>query len=71
MIFVVLLPFTYALLTSIIFGLLVIAILSYYIAKDHGLNMPQTVLEHLAVTVLVLIVSQIVGVSIRMAFNMQ
>ncbi|MCX6769260.1 MAG: hypothetical protein NT051_01120 [Candidatus Micrarchaeota archaeon] len=63
--FVVFLPFPYALMASIITGLLVIALLSYFIAKEQGLDARRTVIEHLAVTALVLIVSQLVGSSIR------
>ncbi|MFH0834730.1 MAG: hypothetical protein V1881_00095 [Candidatus Micrarchaeota archaeon] len=63
--FVVLLPFTYALAASIVIGMLVITILSYFIALEHGLDARRTVAEHLAVAVLVLIVSQVVGSLIR------
>ena len=67
--FVVLLPFPYALAASVIIGMLVIALLSYFIAKEQGLDARRTVAEHLAVAALVLIVSQLIGSSIRMMFN--
>jgi vacuolar iron transporter family protein len=67
--FVAFLPFPYALAASVIVGLLVIALLSYFIAKEQGLDARRTVAEHLAVTVLVLIVSQLVGSSIRGMFS--
>lgn len=65
---VIFLPFPYALTASIIAGLLVIALLSYFIAKEHGVDARRAVAEHLAVTVGVLVVSQLVGASIRAAF---
>ena len=46
-----------------------IALLSYFIAKERGLDARRTVAEHLAVTVLVLIVSQLAGSSIRELFH--
>lgn len=64
-VFVVLLPFPYALTASIIIGMLVIALLSYFIALEHGLDARHTVVEHLAVAVLVLVVSQLAGSLIR------
>ena len=67
-VFVVLLPFQYALAASVIAGMLVIALLSYFIAAEHGLDARRAVAEHLAVTALVLIVSQLVGSTIRATF---
>ena len=64
-VFVVLLPFQYALAASVIAGMLVIAVLSYFIAIEHGMGARRAVAEHLAVTALVLIVSQLIGSSIR------
>jgi len=68
-VFVVLLPFPYALTASVITGLLVIAVLSYFIAKEHSLDARRVVAEHLAVAALVLVVSQLVGSSIRELFH--
>ena len=68
-VFVVLLPFSYALAASVITGMVVIALLSYFIAVEHGLDVRRTLAEHLVVTVLVLIVSQLVGSSIREMFH--
>ena len=68
-VFVVLLPFEYALAASVIAGMLVIALLSYFIAAEHGLDARRAVAEHLAVTALVLIVSQLVGFSIHELFH--
>jgi hypothetical protein len=67
-VFVVLLPFAYALIASIITGMLVIALLSYFIAIEHGWDARRAVAEHLAVAALVLIVSQLVGSTIRQMF---
>lgn len=64
-VFVVLLPFEYALAASVITGLLMIALLSYFIATEHGLDARRAVAEHLAVTGVVLVVSQLIGFSIR------
>jgi len=63
--FVVFMPFMYALIASIITGMFVIALVSYFIAKEHGLDARRIVAEHLAITVLVLIASQLIGSSIR------
>lgn len=67
--FVLLLPFQYALAASVITGIAVIALLSYFIAVEHGLKVGRTVAEHLVVTALVLVVSQLVGASIREMFH--
>ncbi|VVC03585.1 Uncharacterised protein [Candidatus Burarchaeum australiense] len=68
-VFVIFLPLTYAILASIIVGMLVIAVLSFFIAKEHGLNAPRAVVEHLAVAALVLVVSQLVGSAIHALFH--
>ena len=63
--FVIFLPISYAILAAIITGMAVLAILSYFIAKNHGFDPGRTVAEHLAVAGLVLIVSQLIGASIK------
>ena len=68
-VFVVFLPFPYALIASLITGMLVIALLSYFIATERGLDARRTVAEHLAVAALVLVVSQLIGSSIREMFH--
>lgn len=62
--FVVVLPLPYAIAASIIFGLVVMAVLSYLIAKTHNMNPAQVVAEHLTVTILILVASQLIGSSI-------
>lgn len=66
--FVVFLPMGYAIIASVAVGLTIIAALSYFIAKAHKLDPYRTVAEHLIVAVLVLIVSQIIGSSIKTLF---
>jgi len=68
-VFVVALPLQYAIATSIVFGMIVIAVLSYLIAKTHGLNPGRIVAEHLGVTIGILVASQIIGSSIRALFG--
>ena len=55
------LPLRYAIAVSVIFGLAIIAVLSYFIAKTHDMNPGHTVAEHLVVTMAVLVASQIIG----------
>jgi CBS domain containing-hemolysin-like protein len=64
-VFVIFLPISYAIGAAVIIGMAVLAILSYFIAKDRGLNPGRSVTEHLAVAALVLIVSQLIGASIK------
>jgi|SRR5208283_2310739 len=68
-VFVVALPLPYAVAISIFFGLAVIAVLSYLIAKSHGLNPSRVVAEHLIVMILVVFASQLIGSSIRALFS--
>jgi VIT1/CCC1 family predicted Fe2+/Mn2+ transporter len=63
--FVIFLPMTYAIIASVVVGLAILAILSYLIAKAHKLNPYRNVVEHLVVAILVLIVSQLIGSSIK------
>lgn len=68
-VFVVFLPLPYAIAASIAFGLVVLAVLSYLIAKTHNLNPGRVVAEHLVVTVAILVASQLIGSSIRALFG--
>ncbi len=68
-VFVIFLPLSYAIIASIIIGMVVLAILSYFIAKAHDLNPGRSVAEHLVVAALVVIVSQLVGASIKSLFH--
>jgi VIT1/CCC1 family predicted Fe2+/Mn2+ transporter len=67
--FVVLLPMQYAIAASIILGLAIVGVLSYFIAKSHGRDTGRSVAEHLLVTILVLVASQLIGSGIRAAFS--
>lgn len=67
--FVLALPMPYAIATSIVLGMAIIAVLSYFIAKTHHLSPSRVIAEHLAVTLLVLVASQLVGSSIRALFS--
>jgi VIT1/CCC1 family predicted Fe2+/Mn2+ transporter len=64
-VFVIVLPLPYAIAASIIFGLVVLAVLSYLIAKFHGLDPGREVVAHLVVAILVIVASQLIGSSIR------
>lgn len=66
--FVLFLPVPYAIAASVILGLAVIAVLSYFIAKSRGINPHGAVAEHLVIAALVLVVSLIVGASIKAWF---
>ncbi len=67
--FVVALPLDYAIAVSVVFGLAVIAVLSYLIAKSYGMDTNRVVAEHLIVTGLVLVASQLIGSSIKALFS--
>jgi hypothetical protein len=66
---VVTLPLAYAIAVSIVISLAILAVLSYLIAKNHGLDPVHTVAEHLIVAGLVMVASQLVGSSIRALFS--
>jgi VIT1/CCC1 family predicted Fe2+/Mn2+ transporter len=54
---VVFLPINYAVILSIIFGVSLLSVLSYFIAKEQKTNPYKSILEHLAIAVLVIVVS--------------
>jgi|GEM_PF-3040867 len=56
-VFVILLPLAWAIALSIIFGLIVIGIISYQIAVHHKENILRAVASHLAITLIVIIIS--------------
>ena len=59
------LPLDYAIAASVVYGLAVIAVLSYLIAKSYRMDTGHVVAEHLIVTGLVLVASHLIGSSIR------
>jgi len=62
---VIVFPLSYAIVASIILSLIVLAALSYLIAISHGLNPGRVVVEHLAIAILVMVASQLIGSVIR------
>ena len=54
---VVFLPIDYAVIFSIIYGISLLSILSYFIAKEQKANPYLSILEHVTIAVLVIIVS--------------
>lgn len=69
MVFVVALPLPHAMAMSIILGLVILAVLSYFIAKSHNQNPGRSVAYHLAVAILVLMASQLIGSTIKALFS--
>ena len=51
------LPINYAVIVSIIFGISLLSVLSYFIAKEQKTNPYMSILEHLAIAILVIVVS--------------
>ena len=62
------LPLAYAIAASIVIGMVILAVLSYYIAITHDLKPGRSVVEHLVVAMLVLVASQLIGSTIRALF---
>ena len=58
---VLLLPIHFAIFSSILWGLFLITSLSYYIAKQQGIKPLNVVLEHVAITVVVIVITYYVG----------
>jgi len=54
---VVFLPINYAVIISIIYGISLLSVLSYFIAKEQKSNPYLSILEHVAITILVIAVS--------------
>jgi VIT1/CCC1 family predicted Fe2+/Mn2+ transporter len=68
-VFVLVLPPPYSIAASIIFGLIVMAALSYLIARSHGMDPRRVVAEHLIVMISIVLTSQFLGSAIRALFN--
>lgn len=58
---VALLPLNIAVLSSVAWGLLLLGFMSYIIAKDRGMRPYKTMIEHLAVAIIVLLASNFIG----------
>ena len=54
---VLLLPIEYAIIFSIVWGLLLLAVLSYFISKEQEVNPYMAIFKHISIAVLVIIVS--------------
>lgn len=65
----IVLPFTYAILMSIVWGIVVVGIVSYSIAKKNKENYIVAVVEHLGITVIVIMLTNCVGYIIRSCFS--
>jgi len=59
--FVLLLPIPFALVLSLIWGLSLLTILSYYIAKEQHVNPFKAIFEHLGIAVIVIIISNFIS----------
>ena len=66
---VLLLDLPIAVIVSVIWGLLILGIISYYIAKQDKSNPLEVIGEHIIIAVLVIVLTQIVGGLISSAFG--
>ncbi|MCX5726933.1 MAG: hypothetical protein NT030_07180 [Candidatus Saganbacteria bacterium] len=57
----ILLPFSFAVIASIIWGLVLLAFVSYVIAKDEEKNPFQSVITHILIAIMVIILSTLIG----------
>jgi VIT1/CCC1 family predicted Fe2+/Mn2+ transporter len=67
--FILLLPLQYAIITSIIVGLSLLFVLSYLIAIKQKKNPYKVVIEHIGIVVIVIIISYFLGQIITNYFN--
>ncbi len=51
----------YAMLISIVLGIIILGIFSYFMAKQNKANIKNTILEHIAMTILVITLSYFIG----------
>jgi VIT1/CCC1 family predicted Fe2+/Mn2+ transporter len=58
-----------AVIVSIVWGLLLIFLLSYKVAKDRKDNILHTTLEHIGITILVIILTYFIGIWISKNFS--
>lgn len=58
---IVLLPLSTAIIVCIIWGLSLIVILNYFIAKEEGVKPYKVILEHLMIAVIVVVITHFVG----------
>jgi VIT1/CCC1 family predicted Fe2+/Mn2+ transporter len=63
------LPIKYAVIFSIVYGISLLSILSYFIAREQKVNPYSAILKHDAIAILVIILSGFLGVWIVSIFN--
>ena len=64
-----LLPLQTAVIVSIVWAMLVIALLSYFLAKSQGERALPVVLEHLGIAIVVVVLSQLIGAWVGAQFG--
>jgi VIT1/CCC1 family predicted Fe2+/Mn2+ transporter len=63
------LPIEYAVISAIVWGISLLAVLSYFIAKEQKVNPYSAILQHVAIAVTVIIVSNFLGAWIMKIFT--
>ena len=64
-----LLPLATAVLTSVVWGMLVIVVLSYFLARSQGESPVAIIAEHVGIAFLVVILSHYIGVWVGLTFG--
>jgi len=59
--FIFFLPMNIAVICSLVFGLSLLAFISYIIARDEEVNPYQAIIEHLGIALIVIVLSEFVG----------
>ncbi len=65
---ILLLELKTAILVSVIWGLLILSVLNYFIAKERKINPRGIIFEHIAIAIVVIILTHLVGVLISHLF---
>jgi VIT1/CCC1 family predicted Fe2+/Mn2+ transporter len=66
---ILLLPLSYAIITCVAWGLMLISIFSFYIAKEQKVKCWKVVSEHLIIALIVVAISHYIGDWIALTFN--
>jgi len=66
---VLLFPLTTAIFVSIAWGMLLLGIFSFYLAKQQKITAWRVILEHLAIAIIVIIITHYLGVGINILFG--
>ena len=66
---ILLLPLTTAVIVSIMWGLLILGIFSFYIAKKNKVKPWKMIIEHLLIALIVIVITHYVGDLIGLIFN--